>query len=207
MSFFEKLLGLPGALKKSNGRKSKVLYHPNTQRLTDSGPTCLEVFLPWVWFEMLVDVDGHYGAKRSLKRGMELVDQGEFEQAVVELRGAVWLFSSEGHFERGRAYWYLGRFREAIEDLLVAAQSNPTDPKWLFYIYYLLGDSYRQMGASEQAIFNLGIALRHDAASALAYLSRGRAYVDKNDIPRAAADLSEAIRLDPGVKTELPFVP
>jgi tetratricopeptide (TPR) repeat protein len=118
------------------------------------------------------------------------LDDGRVDEAVAS-------------FERGRANWQLGRFHEAVQDLLRAAQSNPEDPMWLFHIYYFLGDSYRQIGRHDLAIFNLGIALGF-RADPNAYLSRGWAHQAMNDQTRAMADFTEAIRLDPTIKARLP---
>jgi tetratricopeptide (TPR) repeat protein len=136
-------------------------------------------------------------ARVSVKRGMASADNGEFDQAIDDFSDAIRLDPKPAtYFERGQAYCQVGRFQEAIGDLLKTAQSNPKEPEWLFHIYFLLGDAYRQVGNHDKAIFNLGIALRYNQADARAYFSRGRAYWDKKDSDRAIADLSEAIRLD-----------
>jgi tetratricopeptide (TPR) repeat protein len=132
---------------------------------------------------------------------------GEYDQAIADFTRAIHVDSlnTEAFFQRGQACWHVDRFREAAHDLLKAAQGNPDDPKRLFRIYFLLGDSYRQLGAYDRAIFNLGIALRNNPADANTFFSRGRAYWDMNDPDRAIADFSEAIRLDPGLRPTVPF--
>jgi tetratricopeptide (TPR) repeat protein len=137
-------------------------------------------------------------ARVSFKRGMANVDNGDFDQAIDDFSDALRLDPKPAtYFERGQAYCQVGRFQEAIADLLKTAQSNPQEPEWLYHIYYLLGEAYRQVGNQDKAVFNLGIALRYHQADARAYLSRGRAYWDQKDNDRAIADLSAALRFDP----------
>src|ERR1700729_135355 len=114
-----------------------------------------------------------YHPKPSRERPISLF--GQLRRLIFRLPDDYPADDGIASFERGRANWQLGRFHDAVQDLLRAAQSNPKDPVWLFHIYYFLGDSYRQIGRHDLAIFNLGIAVSH-RDDANAYLSRGWAY-------------------------------
>jgi tetratricopeptide (TPR) repeat protein len=184
MGFFKKLLGFDSV--------SQRFFHPKLQWSTYS---LLDKLMSLKWV-----------SARALKRGMDQVDRGEFAQAIPNFGYNDFSLDNEvASFERGRAYWHLGRFQEAVGDLLRIAQSNPKDPVWLSHIYYFLGDSYREVGNYDLAILNLGIALRF-RADPNAYLSRGWAYQAKNDHVRAMTDFAEAIRLDPVIKTRVAAV-
>jgi tetratricopeptide (TPR) repeat protein len=109
-------------------------------------------------------------------------------------------------FERGRAHWLTGQFREAAEDLQKTVLWNAEDPQLRFHTYALLGDSQRRTGRYDLATVNLTAALGYQE-DAQVYLSRGLAYLEKKEHDRAVADFNEAIRLDPGIRTSVPAVP
>jgi tetratricopeptide (TPR) repeat protein len=214
LSFFDRLLAVAEPGERLAEPKTRRLYHPKFRVANRRRSWNLAIIVPWFWPRLLGDYlvylesEPFWTAMAAIDRGIDHVERGQFEEAIGEFTKALQLAwsSSVAFFERGRAYWYVGRFQEAAGDLLRAAQSNPEDPEWLFHIYYLLGDSYRQIGNHKMALLNLGIAIgqRPDAA---AYVSRGWAYLGKNDLDRAGADFGEAVRLDPSLRTAVPFVP
>ena len=63
---------------------------------------------------------------RAMKRGMDQVDRGEFEQAIANFGYNDFSLDNEvASFERGRAYWHLGRFQDAVGDLLKNSPKQP----------------------------------------------------------------------------------
>ena len=179
LDYFKQLLNLLVPRKQLTQAEAKKLYHPRPAPVNRTSSWDLRVFVPWLWADLLMDhiESGPYRIQiANIRRGMGNVDEGRFPEAIDDFTKALAQESAVASFERGRAYWYVGRFQEATDDLLRTAQSNPEDHRWLFHIYYLLGDSYRQIGNHKMAILNLGIAIRK-RLDASAYVSRGWAYL------------------------------
>jgi tetratricopeptide (TPR) repeat protein len=132
-------------------------------------------------------------------RGMASLRKGEYELALTDFSGSIELDSKPGiYLARGLACSALHRYQQAIYDLMAVARTNPEDKGVCFDIYCRLAACYREIGAHKPAIFNAGIAIRLDLASAEPYYVRGTSYLVKGEYDKAITDLSEAIRLRVG---------
>jgi tetratricopeptide (TPR) repeat protein len=139
---------------------------------------------------------------------MALADRMKFDRAIEDFSDSIAAYSDNrvALFERGRAYWHTGRYREAANDLRLIVHQSYEDPRWRFHTHALLGDSLLRLGEYDKAILNLSAALNlHE--DALVYLSRGHAYTGRGDLDRATADFAEAARLDPSIRLPVPAVP
>jgi tetratricopeptide (TPR) repeat protein len=132
-------------------------------------------------------------------RGAAFLQKGEYEMAVADFTESLERDPKPSvQFARGRAYYALHRFKEAIDDLLEFARTNPKDEQVCFDIYYRLGDCYREIRSYKQAIFNAGIAIRFDPNNPDGYFVRGSAYFENGEHDKAVKDMTEAGRLGGG---------
>jgi tetratricopeptide (TPR) repeat protein len=154
-----------------------------------------EVFCPWSWETARGNIDGAI-ARVLACRGMVFLQKGEYERAAADFTKSIELDPKPCvRFARGKAYFALRRFKEAIDDLMAFGLTNPKEERVRFDIYYRLANCYREMRFYKQAIFNAGIAIRLDPNSPEAYFVRGCAYLDKSEPNKAIVDFTEAIRL------------
>lgn len=142
--------------------------------------------------------------------------------ALVRLNPAI-----AGYYDnRGRALKELGRFSEALRDALIAVRISPQsafvyrsrgevydamnrpDLAVADYSHGLdiepgnvglrvdRGKALAKLGRNGEAEADFAAAIAQDPASAIGYRERGLFYRALGD-PRAAADLAEAVRIDP----------
>jgi len=138
-------------------------------------------------------------ARVCCRRGTASFQKGEFGAALADFNESIELDPQpDFRLARGRAYYALRRFKEAIDDLMAIAVTNPEDKLLRFDIYYRLATCHREIGAYKLAILNAGIAIRLDPNSTEAYYVRGGAYLGMGEHDKAIADLTEAIRLRSG---------
>ncbi len=106
--------------------------------------------------------------------------------AVTGRNGAV-------HMNRGTAYFTLGDYRAAIEDLSRAIEIDPE-----FAPAHLnRGTAYGVIGDYANALADLNKALEINPRYALAYRNRAIVYGALGDGAAAAADYAAAVRIDP----------
>ncbi|HET7086254.1 MAG TPA: tetratricopeptide repeat protein [Rhizomicrobium sp.] len=128
--------------------------------------------------------------------GMALIGQARFADAVTAFDHALSL--QPGHLlaraGRGAAWRGLGRTSEALADYDAVVAADPQSPD----AWCGRGALLRKLGRIEEALesFNRALALWPDFAEALQ--GRGELLWDeKQDYPRALADLERAIALEP----------
>jgi tetratricopeptide (TPR) repeat protein len=136
------------------------------------------------------------------KRAIGRLEKGEYEKAVIDCTESVKLDAHADcqrvRLTRGRAYYALRRFKEAIPDLHAFACTNPDDPRVRHEVYSRLAHCHREIGSYAQAIFNAGIAIRLDPENPEPYLVRASAYSENGESDKAVTDFTEALRLRPG---------
>jgi class 3 adenylate cyclase len=129
---------------------------------------------------------------------------GDFRAGIESGRQAVDLLErSADRWWQGQAYWVvgfhhygLGQFEEAFarmrqaEDLWRALQDPRLDPSWSTgYFYASLGDAERGIEECKSGLERAQDPL--NTAAALGFL--GYAYLEKEDLPRAAGALAESV--------------
>ena len=128
-------------------------------------------------------------------RGIELYDQGAFEEALAAFSQAIELDPGYVYAYNSRALTLvqLGELEDALADLNQALELDSGYAE----AYNTRGETYRIQGDLHRAIadFDQGIALDPDYA--LPYYNRGRAYRALDDLDRALDDLDQALELDP----------
>ena len=136
------------------------------------------------------DAVEHYNA------GVELKDEGRFEDAKAEFDEAIRLLGQDlapAFTGRGEAYMNLGEFGRAIEDFGEAMRFDPG----LVDAYMMRGHAYMNQEQFERAIEDFDQAMRLGAEPVDAYISRGNAYSNLGQFELAIQDFDEAIRLEP----------
>ncbi len=152
------------------------------------------------------DYAAAYKARADMRR--QIAGRSELEQALraaiddytqAIILGPDNLFfynnAAAAYNNRGRAYDDLGEHEQAFHDYTTATELDPN----LMLAYYNLGTTYyrRDTGDPAEAIRNLSKAIELDPAYRDAYLWRGRAYLDSNNLELAIIDLNRAVELDP----------
>ena len=129
------------------------------------------------------------------EHGLNLLNQGEYENAITEFTNAICLNpqNPNAYNNRGIAYKRLGQTQRAIQDYDQAIRLDPQyDPA-----YYNRGLAYADLGQYQRAIQDYDQAIRLDPQYAPAYNNRGITYADLGQYQRAIQDYDQAIRLDP----------
>ncbi|HHH42017.1 MAG TPA: tetratricopeptide repeat protein [Chloroflexi bacterium] len=134
-------------------------------------------------------------AQELLERGVALLDQGQYEEALAELEKALELAPEDAnvHANLGTAYANLGRTEEAIAEWQEAIRLNPDH----YLAHYNLGVVYNDLGQTEEAIAELQEAIRVNPDYAPAHRELGLAYAEMGREEEAIAEYQEALRVDP----------
>jgi tetratricopeptide (TPR) repeat protein len=170
-------------------------------RIEEPQSSFQEGFVSCPWEDAREDIERDIARVRCC-RGMTFLQKGDHERAVADCTVSIELDPEPGvplaRLARGKAYYALRRFKEAIDDLMAFAITNPEDERVRFDIYDRLANCYREVQSYSLAILNAGVAIRLDPNRPEAYFVRGSAYLEKGEYSKAVTDLTEAIRLRAG---------
>jgi tetratricopeptide (TPR) repeat protein len=119
-------------------------------------------------------------------RLLKIVEQ--CDEAIAKNSG-----NFKAYVDRAHAFFDLGNFALAAEDLSWALQLNPTDGRW----YLWRAKCYSKLDKNDQAMADANQAVKMESASAPAYLIRGDLFEKSKQYAKAIADYSKAISLDP----------
>ncbi len=162
----------------------------------------LTIFLAsrFVTWEKLKGVD-----RKALKHqidGTQFLREGKNQKAITALTKAIEIEPkyAEAYVKRGRAYYYLARYTEAIDDYTQTLFLK----RFLADAYASRGDVYRALNDLPRAIADYTASLEN-RPSAIVYYNRGRIYYqkflisDKADetLKLALTDFDKAIELQP----------
>lgn len=142
------------------------------------------------------------------EKGSELVDKGQYDEAIDNFSKAIKLNKGEITTEnianiyhsRGLAYLRKEQFKEAIEDFNNAIKINSKKPE----VYNSLGLAYSMMNKYDAAMQYYDKAIELNSKSAAYYQNRGSTYSKMQDYNKALEDFSKAIALDP--KSTGPYI-
>jgi tetratricopeptide (TPR) repeat protein len=104
--------------------------------------------------------------------------------------------SNSGNFkayvDRAHAFFDLGNFALAAEDLSWALQLNPTDGRWFIW----RAKCYSKLNKDDLAMVDANQAIKIASDSVPAYLTRGDLFVKSKQYSQAIADYTKAIGID-----------
>ncbi len=130
----------------------------------------------------------------------EHMDKGEYEQAVAEANKALDVYPdySRAYAARGIAYFYLGKYEEAIADLSMGIEperiDNQTDNA---KTYSWRGFAFSELRQYERAIEDYNKSIELDPNECAYYNNRGYNYNALGQYEKALEDLDKAIELCP----------
>lgn len=109
-------------------------------------------------------------AQRHFNHGVDLADEGQYEQATTEFSKAIELdpYYTEAYNNRGTAYHYLGEYQQAIADYSKAIELDPSYPA----PYYNRAYIYRIQGKKAEAIADFEKFITISADSYLIEMAR-----------------------------------
>lgn len=117
----------------------------------------------------------------------------ELDKAAYDFQNAAYLDKSvSDYFEAVRLFKSLGKWRDAVFSLRMAADLQPSS-----VIFLKLGMAEARAGEMDAAIASFSRAIEVDADSAGAFLQRCIARVAKGEEEAAFADCDRAVELDP----------
>jgi S1-C subfamily serine protease len=116
---------------------------------------------------------------------------GELEDAQARVRQNP--NDAEAHNNLGIAFYYQGRYQEAIPSLKEAIRLNPNYAK----AHYNLGSSYAELGQYQEAHVHAKEAVRLRPDAAIAHFGLGVTYDELGQHQKAIASYKEAIRIQP----------
>ncbi len=138
--------------------------------------------------------------QRHLDRGTTYLDQGNYDQAMVEFNDMSNIDPSvpSSYIGRGLVYLYRNDFEQAIANFDNAIQLDAT----VAVAYRDRGLVYYFKGSYDNALADMDKAIEIDPHMAQAYLGRGLVLVKKGMYDTAAADFTKTLQLstDPHVR-------
>ena len=141
-------------------------------------------------------------AKVYFDRGMNYINKGDFERAIIEFDKALQLNPNDAkaYNSRGLALFHTDDINRAITDYNKALQLDPDFAE----AYMNRGNAYSQQGDLERAITDYGKALQLDPNYTDAYFFRGIVYAEKGEKDKAIVDLQKVLELsnDPKLRQD-----
>ena len=138
---------------------------------------------------------------KRLQTGKDLLEKGQFEQAIKEL--SIQISSEKDNLEaiylRGIAFRKLGKLDASLKDFDKAVSINPKNPD-LFSDRAIV---YHLMNRGEEAMQDMNVSVAMDAENAFRYSCRAYMREMLKDTNGAMEDYNKAISLDPGDEVSL----
>lgn len=137
-----------------------------------------------------------YRGRAEIQRELKDEDAAAVDDALAELTSSIASSPKNAvpHSGRGLAFFELGEYELAMSDLSEAIRLAPENAD----TYVARAHVLFIQGEYDRAIKDYTHALDRNVKSAAeAYAGRGNAYESVGNIPKAVADYSEAVRLDP----------
>jgi tetratricopeptide (TPR) repeat protein len=136
-----------------------------------------------------------------IHRGLTYIAKGDpfYDRAIEDFNQAMRIQEMNGeprdeaYFYRGNAYYYQGKYDQAIEDFNRVSASNSS---YVAAAYNMLGNAYADKRYYDRAISHFNLAIGIDPVTTNAYTNRGNAFRAKGDYDQAIADFSKAIELN-----------
>jgi tetratricopeptide (TPR) repeat protein len=139
-------------------------------------------------------------ANQHFNAGMELFEQGQFEEAIEELSAGIRIVpdaSATVYAARGFSYCKLGEYEKAIADFDEAIRLDPE----YFTAYNRRGNLYIVLGDYDRAIEDLNESIRINPQNPEAYAFRALAYTYLYMDEKAQQDMDTAVDLGMNLST------
>jgi Flp pilus assembly protein TadD len=135
------------------------------------------------------------GAARHRNLGIALIEKGDLEGAVAELRKALEMDPSERgiHNDLGIALCKLGRNREALEEFQAALAHDPDNASIIMNV----GRALQYMGRVEESVGWFKKAIEKEPTMAVAHQNLGNAYLQTGRLDLAKVEYLKALELEP----------
>lgn len=146
----------------------------------------------------VVPIAAHASAHEDARAGLEAVRAGDHERGVELLTKAIEAGDladtnlTIAYYNRGNAWFHLGDYTRALEDLTTAIDRNPR----FLEAFIKRGAAYKELGEYELAIADLSSALELNPNNGRALFMRGLAWSLAGDAEAAMRDMSAAHRID-----------
>lgn len=133
-------------------------------------------------------------ADKYLTDGTQLLGKGEFYRSISELTRAIEIEQkyAEAYINRGRAYYYLARYKDAIADYTQTISLN----QYIADAYASRGDVYRTINDVSRAIDDYTASLEK-RKNALVLSKRAKCYLEIGKPDEAIRDYSDIIKHRP----------
>jgi len=134
-------------------------------------------------------------AAGELRRGIALVEQGDFEAGIEVLRTVLSMAPDDRELVLRARCWLVtaltsdGDPEGALRECLLALEITPEDP-WL---HYACGVARYKMGELDLALESFTHAIEHDPRHIKGHQWRGRVLLDLGDYRAAVDDLTRAL--------------
>jgi len=138
------------------------------------------------------------GAMLPVEEGSDLMEEGQYEQAIEEFSKAIEIDpeSFSAYCLRAEAYYEIEQYDKAVADYTKAIEVYPESgwkhPKYA-NAHYDRGNVYYYMEEYDKAIADYTKAIEIDPGLVDAYYDRGLSYKAQGDIGKAIADFEEVI--------------
>jgi tetratricopeptide (TPR) repeat protein len=142
------------------------------------------------------DTPPPYTALEHYNKGLALLQDGLYEQAVAEFTQAIEMGYeplADAYNGRGNAYYGLGEFKSAIEDYTKAIELRGRNASF----YANRGRVYHELSRYGQAIADYDKAIELEPNEAEYYYLRGLAYKGQGLYDEARADFEQYLKLEP----------
>ena len=135
--------------------------------------------------------------------GVTLINEGQYEQAVIELDMAIEIDpnSADAYLNRGIAYFYLGKYDTAITDLTKAIELDPNNAT----AYNYRAGCYSYKRKYDIALNDYYKAIELSPNYWAAYHDMAITHYDLGEYDTAIADLTYAIAIDPTIPDAYSF--
>jgi tetratricopeptide (TPR) repeat protein len=140
-------------------------------------------------------------------RGLSSMKSGNYDQAIRAFSEALERLQpgeKNAHIvilNRARAYYRMGKLKDARKDVDRVLQSNALDGETQASGLLIRGTILHREGRDKQALvdFTAALKIQHDNIQlrSKAFADRGITFLDMGDVDRAVSDLNKAIELNP----------
>lgn len=134
-------------------------------------------------------------ALEYVRKGMKLIDEGKYDDAIVEINKGVKLEPKNSFYkyELALAYFYKSDYNEVIDILEKAKKYDDVNDQ----VYSVLGNAYDVAGDRDEAIKTYKAGLKKFPNSGKIYLELGVVAMSENEYEKALEYFEKGIEVEP----------